>query len=386
MPDLDGDSPGVGMKWSSTKGWRASEPTWPIAIVVGLLLGCDHSAPFTTAPVTPEGPRSVGAEVQLTFNPDQDYSPNWAPDGSAILYAFVQQGRADHDHCMGMIPAAGGTRIWEVCDDRPAYQDSTEAYPSIALSTTGGLLYFGLIGKVNGYVPEPGGMALWLADFAAPFARRKLVTLPTYVDGIEVDWLSDLVWTNANEFIGLGQTFQLVSHGRCSGCQLLDTVLTGASLIHGTLTPSSVVLHAIPGTDSVNAFSRTPSGTLVVFSVTGHSGVFSVPPTGGSRMLIATFPEAISPFPGDGLPRSLFGLSCRESDCVVSVGTALWRLILATGEKQVLRFPPGDDLYSSPKVRPGGRDVVVQVGGSPGHFGFFNQPGSNLYLYKNLLP
>ena len=51
-------------------------------------VGCDHSDPISyTSPVL--GPVASGSNVQLTFNPDQDYWPTWTADGRGILYAFT---------------------------------------------------------------------------------------------------------------------------------------------------------------------------------------------------------------------------------------------------------------------------------------------------------
>ena len=61
-----------------------------------LLLACTHSDSFITPPAQTLGPISAGADVQLTFNVDQDYWPAWTQDGRGILYSFVNPENTAH--------------------------------------------------------------------------------------------------------------------------------------------------------------------------------------------------------------------------------------------------------------------------------------------------
>ena len=42
---------------------------------------------------------------------------------------------------MGILPAAGGSRIWQLCDDRAVRADSVTSFTAYALATDGRLLY-----------------------------------------------------------------------------------------------------------------------------------------------------------------------------------------------------------------------------------------------------
>ena len=56
-----------------------------------LLLGCGHSDSFIVSqPIV--GPFGSGADIQLTFNVEQDYWPAWTQDGRGILYSYVNPG------------------------------------------------------------------------------------------------------------------------------------------------------------------------------------------------------------------------------------------------------------------------------------------------------
>src|ERR1019366_10062732 len=82
-----------------------------------LLLACTHSDAWVTPPIVALPPFGTGADVQLTYNVDQNYWPTWTQDGRGILYAFVNLENTAH-RCLGLLPATGGSRIWELCDNR----------------------------------------------------------------------------------------------------------------------------------------------------------------------------------------------------------------------------------------------------------------------------
>src|SRR5579862_9420510 len=105
-----------------------------------MLLACTHSDAFIT-PGQAVGPFTSGADVQLTLNPDQDYWPTWTADGRGILYSFVDPGSTFLHRCMGLLPAAGGSRLWQWCDNRATQLDSSSSFTAYALSSSGALLY-----------------------------------------------------------------------------------------------------------------------------------------------------------------------------------------------------------------------------------------------------
>src|ERR1019366_10360847 len=93
-----------------------------------LLIGCSHSDSFLTPATPTAGPFSDGSDDLLTYNNDANYWPVLTEDGTGVLYAFVdatQSNSVAYGHrCMGLLPVAGGTRLWQWCDDRAELSDS----------------------------------------------------------------------------------------------------------------------------------------------------------------------------------------------------------------------------------------------------------------------
>lgn len=75
-----------------------------------MLLGCVHSDSFVVDPPV-VGSSGITADVQLTFNAEQAYWPVWTHVGRGILYSFVVPGTTAGLRCLGLLPAAGGTRM-----------------------------------------------------------------------------------------------------------------------------------------------------------------------------------------------------------------------------------------------------------------------------------
>jgi hypothetical protein len=110
---------------------NAAPLTVRCAVLVALVCPCNHSAVADYSSAELNGPRTSGADVQLTYNVQENHTPTWASDGKGILYPFV-----DPVHpaqwCLGILPPTGSTRVWEYCERRAAYQDTTvSAQPAL---------------------------------------------------------------------------------------------------------------------------------------------------------------------------------------------------------------------------------------------------------------
>ncbi len=116
-------------------GVRLSRCGGPFIVLVGL--ACSHSSPVSVTDPARLGPFGSGTDVQVTFNPGQDYWPAYTEDGGGVLYQYSQPGRFDDDRCIGLLPAAGGTQIWHLCDNRVSQVDSANSFSAYALGMTG---------------------------------------------------------------------------------------------------------------------------------------------------------------------------------------------------------------------------------------------------------
>lgn len=376
------------------------------------LLGCGHSDAFKVA--EPRlGPFNTGSDVRLTFNPDQDYWPAWTQDGRGILYAFVNPVGpgilADRHRCMGLLPAAGGSRIWEWCDNRQTQSDSATSFTAYALASDGRLLYVEAVAPANS-ASFPRQITLWLADSAAPLTRTALLTLPLNL-GMPVTWLSDIAWTGPSSFIALGQIFGSVPH--CGTCFTADTTFADSTVVGGVQAASGIVVvgsivsghatvQAVSGTEGATGYSLAENGTSIVFIHRDDTRLFKVPATGGTAVVVATVTMS---------DQQLLGVSCKDSTCLVAadavtlfsdatapptypmvtVGPKELRAVsLSTGVVQILvsaGTSPATPVIAAPQISPTSGDVVVQIGGVWGHLSTCTGCGtSDIHLYPGLVP
>ncbi len=365
------------------------------SLVLAAGLACSHSDPFVTGSNLETVPLVSGTDVRLTYNSDQDYWPSWTEDSAGVLYAYVAPGRADHDRCVGLLPPGGGTRLWEMCDNQAGHGDSTDSFTAFALGRDGRLLYQEVTAHVGTEVPTT--KALWLADSARPFTRRKLVAFPISIGGTSVDWLADLAWTGPVDFIGLAEEYLPVPH--CRSCALDDSAFIGKFVVRGHIDGAGVTLTAISGTDGANVFALAEGGTAVVFARRGSNALQGVAANGGTPVLLSTV----------GSQNTIVGIACRDVTCLVatdqlvllpnpsldvfpnlnSPAGTLFRVNLTSGASALRRTNTGlgnGGMYASPLLLPNGTDIIVQVGGTAGRLHTASSALGDLYLFKGILP
>lgn len=367
------------------------------------IAGCSHSETFT-ASVAPLGPMGSGDDIQLTANNDQDYWPTWTADGRGILYAFVNPAApgvpATRHRCMGILPAAGGTRLWQWCDDRFVRTDTMSSFIAFALNSDGRLLYAEALAPANppAAAAFPHSITLWMADTAQPLTRAALLTLPDALPGIT--WLTDLQWTGPASFIALGQVFSAFPH--CSTCFAEDSVFFNAPgvVVTGTIVGNHATLQPVAGTAGATGYSLARDGASIVFLERGQPFLYEVPVAGGIAVATPT-----------GAAPELVGVSCKGTTCVIAddplvlsngdlgppifpfagPGARELRAVpLDGGPSQLLRLfgtSPAEPIVSLPRISPTTGDIVVQIGGTFGHLQTNTGGGdSDLHLLSAILP
>jgi hypothetical protein len=387
-----------------------------------LLAACTHSDSYVTPPIATLGPFSTGPDVQLTFNVDQNYWPTWTQDGRGILYAFVDAESATppNHRCLGLLPAAGGSRLWQLCDNRAVRNDSLSSYSGYALDSAGRLLLAEATAPANSVADLPR-ITLWLADTATPYVRTKLLSLPQTVSGFTLTWLSEIRWTGANTFIALGQQSGTVPHCYmcdCNPCPRDSIFGDGGIVVTGTVVGGVATLQAIAGTDSATSFSLAENGASIVYTRHHDLRLFKVPITGGTPVptpVQRTVPDTAALIAGE-----LVGLSCKGSTCIVAsddifltdpyvgpcgnpcevfaifhapLGNSQMQLLsvsLTGGATQVLQAGAlSSMIFASPQISPVTGDLLFQRGGIWGHLQTYVTAGrgnGELHLLKGLVP
>ncbi|HEY4101587.1 MAG TPA: hypothetical protein VGM20_12010 [Gemmatimonadales bacterium] len=345
------------------------------ASVLGLL-AC-HTDAIVSPPISTTTPLNSGAPTRLTVNPDQDYWPAWTQDGRGVLYAFVDQQNPAH-RCLGLLPPDGGTRLWQLCDNRAVRADTLSSYTAFALDSTGRLLLVEAVSPPGAFASFPVAIRLQLTDTATPYVRSTLLTLPVTVGHTVVTWLSDIAWTGPNSFLALGQQFTSQSYpSPCSGRFACIDSLFGANgiVIKGTLAGSGATLEPVVGTDSATGYSVVDDGASIAFIRGADGRLFEVALSGGPVDSVATI------LPGHA---TLLGLACRSDVCLVAAGSQLMEVSLTDGTIHVVAAA---GLIATPILSPISRDVVAQIGGAAGHIASSHHlEWSDLYLYKDVFP
>ena len=364
-------------------------------MVIGLLVvACGHSEAFdSNLPIV--GPSGPGPDVRLTYNPDQDYWPTFTEDGQGILYSFIPAGSNPEHRCVGLLPAAGGTATWQLCDNRATQSDSVSSFPAYALGSDGRLLYVEATARRGAESTTPARVALFLADSAKPFNRRAILTFPTFAGSTPIAWLADVAWTGPTTFIALGLDFSASEH--CRGCSAIDTIFYGEAVVRGTIGATGATLTAVSGTAGATGYSLAEGGASIAFTRRDDRSLHRVPSAGGQDTVIAVVSSTSSV--------QLLGVSCRGSICIVAADpvtltsglttpatypavrsgpTELRAVSLSTGLVQVLRTTAG--IVATPQISPIGGNVVAQVGGGFGHLQSVTNAGSDLHLYLGLVP
>lgn len=276
-----------------------------------LLAGCAHTDAFTAAPSDPlDVPFAAGEPTRLTYNADADLNPSWTPDGQAILYTFADPARADRDRCLAMLRPTGGTRFKTICDDRSGHADSADYFAGAALSAGGKLLYIENTSQRGALLPL--NTSLYLADTAAPFVRRTLVTFPIQLgNGRSANWLSNVTWVGEDQFIAMARDFTVVP--LCGGCALGDTVYNPMGIVRGTVPATgTATITPIAGAENYSAFAVAENGTQLVLAA---GGVVSKMPIGGGAATVLTT-----------LGGSVVEVACRVTSCAAVTSGASSRL------------------------------------------------------------
>lgn len=328
-----------------------------------LLAACAHTDAFVAPPPpSADGPFAAGEPTRLTYNADADLNATWTPDGQAILYTFADPTRPDRDRCLGMLRATGGTRIRTICDERPGHADSVDYLAAPALSAGGKLLYIESTSPRGVLLPQ--NIALHLADTAAPFVRRTLVTFPIQLGGGRTaNWLTNVTWIGEDQFIAMARDFTVLP--RCPGCGLGDTVYNPMGIVRGTVPATGAATIApIPGTDGYGAFAVAENGAQLILAA--GSVVSKMPIGGGAATVLTTL--------GSGA----VDIACRNTSCVALTSsqgsTRLERFATTPGAATLIVSGTGWRVASA---SPGRADVVVTDG--PRTLG-------DLLLFHDVLP
>jgi hypothetical protein len=242
----------------------------PGLAATAILLGaCSHTPPGAPDAPTAQGPYSAAAPIRLTLNPGPDLTPAWAADGRSVWYAFQALDRAGRDICLGLLPAAGGTRQGEACQTLPAASaDSFDTYTSPTVRGTR-LAWMRLTTPVNGVVPTGGDLVV--APASAPDQVASVRHFPfTSASGRFHSLAASPAWLDDSTLVFAGQ-FMFVT-----GNPPRDTALGGQELVLVHLAAGGATTSVVGGTQGASSVAAGTTPGELYYTLDADSRVYRI--------------------------------------------------------------------------------------------------------------
>jgi len=196
-----------------------------------------------------------GALARLTYSTGRDQAPAWRADGSGILYTWEDLATPLRGWCLGVLPAAGGSRTQSRCGVQ--VPDTVEAWDRAAESADGRLAYVRAKSQRAAFTPY--SWALAVGSITNPSAADSILPIPmTPPSGPAIRAIGQVRWLDASTLLILGQNIFIGASTRGAP---VDTVTTGRMLY--TMPADGGAPVPVPGTDYVSSFAvRGPDEIL----------------------------------------------------------------------------------------------------------------------------
>jgi hypothetical protein len=274
------------------------------------LSGCSHTDAVEYLPYGAAGPLAPGAEARLALSGSGvqrvDGGPGILYIGSACLARNYVRGALIP--ALRMLPAAGGSATWELCESVNSYRtqaDSAEGFGAAAMAAGGSLLYtictwpnLKDLGCENS-----GHVQLWQSDSAWPYSRRRLlVDLYASVLGVPraprttLNNLTEIRWAGSRAFVARGFNVNPT---------VGDSIL---GLVIGRIDSAGATLQLLPNTADVQSWSTAQQGRAIIAN-RGDFAIETISTVSGVADTLVAMPDV----PG----RSIAAISCRGSICLV---------------------------------------------------------------------
>jgi hypothetical protein len=230
--------------------------------------GCGHGEPFDSEPQAPRGPFSQLLPRRLTFSQGDDRTPSWLPDGSAIIYSSEREDRADHDRCLTLLPAEGGTIVDQFCPTDPIQSDSTNLYDAPAVSADGRVIFHNVVSWIG--QQKLGEAFLAVGTMADPVSSTPVTRLPyTAPNGKIHSSIRSPAWIGSTSVVYLAEL--LFYQGSTF---YPDTFVTGLDIVRLDLSGPVPVFEVIPGTDNASSVAVTGETGVIYYTLGGDSRVY----------------------------------------------------------------------------------------------------------------
>lgn len=233
-----------------------------------LAAACDHGSPFQPKRPAPAPPFSSVLPRRLTFNPGDDRTPAWLPDGSGIIYSTEREDVNDHDRCLAVLPSEGGTMRSRFCRVDPVHADSTDLMEAPAVSPDGRIFFHQVVSWIG--QQKLGASAMMLGRADDPVAATRLRPLPyTAPNGRLHSSVRIPQWVAPDSLVYLAE--QLFYEGSTF---FPDTFYTGLDVVLLDLSGGTPDFEVVPGTDYASSVALSDEPGVIYYTLGGDSRVF----------------------------------------------------------------------------------------------------------------
>ncbi len=264
-----------------------------IALAIWLLAGCGHNEPFSSRYRPEDGPIGTLQPLQLTRSPGEDQFPSWSPDGSALLYSFVDP--VTMDRCLGRMPGGVGQVSLARCPTDDPANDSLDQAIEPMMRSDGPVAWVHLHSARERQIHDGGSLFLGSLDATRP--PRRLWHFPYLASsGIVHFGATNLRWLPGERLLYLGIDYLI--RAACFGCKP-DTVVIGREVVLLDASQPSPAPSVIPGTAETTSLWPTADSTGFYYTIAGDTRVWQRPLDGGS------LPAVVHDFSGRGIVRDV---------------------------------------------------------------------------------
>ena len=174
----------------------------------------------------------------------------------------------DHDRCLTLMPAEGGTIIDQFCPTDPLQDDSTNLYDAAAVSAAGRVF----LHKVVSWIGQQklGEAFLAVGNISDPVRATSITRLPyTASNGKIHSSIRSPAWISADAVVYLAE--MLFYQGSTF---FPDTFVTGLDIVRLDLSGPAPVFEVVPGTDYASSVAVTSEPNVIYYTLGGDSRVY----------------------------------------------------------------------------------------------------------------
>jgi hypothetical protein len=174
----------------------------------------------------------------------------------------------DHDRCLTLMPADGGTILDQFCPTDPVQDDSTNLYDAAAVSPDGRVFMHKVVSWIG--QQKLGEASLVVGTISNPVGATSITRLPyTASNGKIHSSIRSPAWVSPDAVVYLAE--MLFYQGSTF---FPDTFVTGLDIVRVDLSGPTPVFEVVPGTDNASSVAVTDEPDVIYYTLGGDSRVY----------------------------------------------------------------------------------------------------------------